>query len=338
MHSTELVGYLFFLLRSITIVISILLIIGATLSLTMRNKANLKNRLIIKNLNKKYNKYKKMLQDECLSKSQRKSAQKACKASNKKSAHQNKNRLFVLNFKGDIHASSVAALSEVINAILLIANPKQDEVLLRLENQGGSIHGHGLAAAQLQRLRDARIRLTVAVDKVAARGGYLMASIANYILASPFAIIGSIGVIVQLPNFYHLLKKKSIDFEQITAGQYKRTISVFGENTKDGRRKMQEELETVHHSFKHCVKVHRPQVDLSQVATGEYWLGDKALSLKLIDEIKLSDDFIMEKIVSHDIYQLDYTLKKSLIARLRQGAETFICHFFNRADDTRTYL
>jgi len=304
----------------------------------MRNKGNLKNRLIIKSLNKKYDKYKKMLQNECLSKSQKKAAHKASKASKKKASNETRNRLFVLNFKGDIHASSVAALSETINAVLLIANPKQDEVLLRLENQGGSIHGHGLAAAQLQRLRDANIYLTIAVDKVAASGGYLMASIANSILASPFAIIGSIGVIVQLPNFHHLLKKKSIDFEQITAGQYKRTLSVFGENTKDGRRKMQEEVETVHDSFKQHVKIHRPQVDLSQVATGEYWLGEKALSLKLVDQLKVSDDFVMEKSTSHDIYQLDYTIKKSFIARLRQGTETLVCQLFNRTDDTKTYL
>ena len=344
MHSAELVGYLFFLLKSITIVISVLLIIGFSVSLAMRNKKNQKNQLIIKNLNKKYEKYQKILQDECLSKSQRKAAKKSHKAAQKQASHasksdnDNKNRLFVLNFKGDIHATRVGALSEIINAILLIAKPERDEVLLILENQGGSIYGHGLAAAQLERLRRANIHLTVAVDKVAASGGYLMASIANYIIASPFAIIGSIGVIVQLPNFYNLLKKKSIDFEQVTAGQYKRTLSVFAENTKDGRKKMQEDVDTVHDSFKQSVKTHRHAVDLSKVANGDCWLGEKAFALKLVDELKVSDDFIMEKRMSHDIYELSYTLKKSFFARLRSGTETLLFQWFRGTTHTKTSL
>jgi serine protease SohB len=337
MHWADLSNYLFFLLKSMTVVISILIVVSVTIILATRSKSNLKNKLLIKNLNKKYTKHQKLLQQECLDKLEKKALKKTTQKKTKRQ-DTSKKRLFVLDFKGDMQASTVMALAEAINAILLIATPHTDEVLLRLENQGGTIHGHGLAAAQLRRLRDANIYLTIAVDKVAASGGYLMASLANHLIASPFAIIGSIGVLVQLPNFHQLLKKKSIDFEQITAGQYKRTLSVFGKNTKEGREKMQAEVDTIHDLFKQYVKSNRPQVDLAKVATGEFWLGDKALSLKLVDELKLSDDFIMDKRVSHHIYQLSYTLKKPLLARLRQGTETLLYQLFQRDNQNTTYF
>ena len=340
MHSANLINYLFFLLRSLTIVISILLVFGFSLSLILRNKANLKNRLIIKSLSKKYTKYKKMLQEKCLNKSEKKALKQAEKLKQRaeKKTKKTKNRLFVIEFKGDIQASSVLSLSEAINAILLIADPKKDQVLIKLENQGGTIHGHGLAAAQLQRLRNANLYLTVAVDKVAASGGYMMACVANHLIASPFAIIGSIGVIVQLPNFHHLLKKKSIDFEQITAGQYKRTLSVFGENTKDGRKKTQEDVEAIHEIFKRFVKSNRPQIDLTKVATGEYWLGQKALTLQLIDELALSDHFILNVSKTHDIYQISYSVNKPFLARLHHHVEATAYRLFGSKNDTNTYL
>jgi serine protease SohB len=339
MHSADLINYFFFLLRSLTIVISILIVIGVSLALTMRNKMQQKHRLVIKNLSKKYVKYKKMLHAECFNKAERKAFTRTQKLEQKRKKESNdKKRLFILEFKGDIQASTVTSLSEAINALLLVADPQKDQVLLKLENQGGTIHGHGLAAAQLQRLREANIHLTVSVDKVAASGGYMMASVANRIIAAPFSIIGSIGVIVQLPNFHHLLKKKDVDFEQITAGDYKRTLSIFGENTKDGRKKMQEEVDIIHELFKQFVKTHRPNVDLSKVATGEYWLGQKALTLQLVDELNLSDQFILNLSHSHDIYEISYLTKKSWLARLHQRAESAVELIFQKASRRTTYL
>ena len=229
-------------------------------------------------------------------------------------------RMFVVDFKGDIRASATASLREEISAIIDVAR-KGDEVLLRLENAGGAVHEHGLAASQLLRLRARGIPLTAAVDKVAASGGYLMACAADRIIAAPFAIIGSIGVLVQLPNFHRLLESKGIDFEQITAGPYKRKLSLFGQNTDEGREKMKEEVVEVHELFQRQVRELRPAVDLDRVATGEHWYGSRALELNLIDEIGTSDDILLKAAESADVYRLAWKRPRRLIERMLQGAE-----------------
>lgn len=232
--------------------------------------------------------------------------------------------VYVLNFDGDIKASAVDTLREEINAIVTAASP-QDEVVLRLESGGGMVHGYGLAAAQLMRLKEAGIKLTVTIDKVAASGGYLMACVADHILAAPFAIIGSIGVIVQLPNFNRLLKEKNIDFEMETAGEYKRTITMFGENTDQGREKLKEELEEIHDQFKQLIVTHRPSINIDQVATGEHWLGQHALTLKLVDTLKTSDAYLLECSKTMSVYELQYVIRKPLLAKL-SGAAASVVH------------
>jgi serine protease SohB len=334
MQSPDLWHYLFFLFKALTLVASILVVIIVTLSLTAKAKIQ-KNQLLIKNLSKKYFDYKKMLYSKCCSKTEQKNFKKYKKNKNKSII---KKKLFVIDFKGDIQASNVTALREEVDAVLLIADSDNDRVMLRLENQGGTIHGHGLAAAQLKRLRHANIHLTVCIDKVATSGGYMMAAVAHHIIASPFAIIGSIGVLVQLPNFHHLLKKKSIGFEQITAGEYKRTLSVFGKNTHAGREKMQSEINAMHDTFKQFIKKHRPEVDISITATGEYWLGETALHLKLIDELNLSDQFILDCSQTHNIYHLIYTVKKPFLSRLIQHAMLCIRNILQQKSDTTSYL
>jgi serine protease SohB len=229
-------------------------------------------------------------------------------------------RVFVLDFKGDIRASATASLREEVSAVLAVAG-KDDEVLVRLENAGGAVHEHGLAASQLLRLRTRGIPLTVVVDKVAASGGYLMACVADKIIAAPFAIIGSIGVLLQLPNFHRLLGEKGIDFEQITAGRYKRTLTVFGENTEEGREKMKQELAEIHELFQAQIKQQRPEVDLDRVATGEHWYGKQALELNLIDEIGTSDDYLLQASDKADLYRIRYKRHKAFVERLLQGAE-----------------
>lgn len=229
-------------------------------------------------------------------------------------------RLFILDFKGDIRASATESLREEVSAVLALAG-KNDEVLLRLENSGGTVHEHGLAASQLLRLRARGIPLTVAVDKVAASGGYLMASAADRIIAAPFAIIGSIGVLVQLPNFHRMLEQKGVDFEQLTAGRFKRTLTLFGENTDEGREKMRQELVDVHELFKARVKELRPSVELDEVATGEHWYGSRALELNLIDEIGTSDDFMLAAAEAADLYRISFRRHRKLMERMLQGAE-----------------
>ena len=232
-------------------------------------------------------------------------------------------RLFVLDFKGDIRASAVASLREEVSAVLNVATD-QDQVLLRLENPGGTVHEHGFAASQLMRIKQRKLKLLIAVDKVAASGGYLMACVADHIVAAPFAIIGSIGVVAQLPNFHRLLEEKGIDFEQLTAGRYKRTLTLFGKNTDEGREKLREEIEDVHELFKSQIREHRPQVDVEQVATGEHWYGLRALELKLVDELRTSDDFLLEAAKERDLYAVTFKRKRSLPERLLAGAETLL--------------
>jgi len=238
-------------------------------------------------------------------------------------------RLFVLDFDGDMRASAVEALREEITAVLTVAR-ERDEVLLRLESPGGVVHGYGLAASQLRRLRERGITLTVAVDKVAASGGYLMACVADRVLAAPFAILGSIGVIGQLPNFNRLLKRHDIDFEQHTAGQFKRTLTVFGENTEQGRAKFREELEQTHRLFKEFVRENRPALDVESLATGEYWYGTRARELGLADELRTSDDYLLQASRDADVYEVRYARRKHLAERLGESVSSALARLFAR--------
>jgi len=230
-----------------------------------------------------------------------------------------KSKVFVLDFKGSIDAKEVSSLREEVSAILSVAT-KDDEVFVRLESGGGMVHGYGLASSQLDRIRQHEIPLTVSVDKVAASGGYMMACVANNIIAAPFAILGSIGVIAQLPNFNKLLKKNDIDFEQFTAGEFKRTVTMFGENTEKGKEKFIEELEETHVLFKDFVSAHRPSLDLAKVATGEHWFGTTALELGLVDSIQTSDDYLQNLSKSHKIVAIKYEVKKGLAEKFSKAA------------------
>jgi len=232
-------------------------------------------------------------------------------------------RVYTLDFTGDIRASQVENLRREITAILSMADV-YDEVLVRVESGGGTVHGYGLAAAQLQRVRDKNITLTVSVDKVAASGGYLMACVANKIIAAPFAIIGSIGVMAQIPNVNRLLKRYDIDVELVTAGEYKRTLTVLGENTEKGRQKFISDLEVIHDQFKNFISRFRPQTVIADVATGEVWSGEAAVRMKLVDEIGTSDDYLVDCCDQADVYRVKYEEKKSLPEKLGLAAEASI--------------
>ena len=230
-----------------------------------------------------------------------------------------RSRLFVIDFNGSMDAKEVASLREEVSAVIGVARPG-DEVLLRLESGGGVVHGYGLAASQLQRLRDKDITLTVAIDKVAASGGYMMACVADKILAAPFAIVGSIGVIAQMPNFNKLLKKHDIEFEMHTAGQYKRTITMFGENDDQGREKFREELGAIHEQFKAFVAEHRPGLDIDKVTTGEHWLASQAKQLGLVDALCTSDDYLLAQASHHKVVGIRYSKPRSLTQKLGKQA------------------
>ena len=252
----------------------------------------------------------------------------------------NNQKIYVLDFKGDTAASAVEQLREEITLILATAKAGRDRVVVRLESPGGMVHGYGLAAAQLVRLRNAGFHLTICVDKVAASGGYMMACIGSEIVSAPFAILGSIGVVAQVPNFNRLLKEKNIDFEMYTAGEYKRTVTMFGENTEAGKAKFEEELQQTHVLFKHFVEKYRPQLNIEKVATGEHWYGQDALDLKLIDKLQTSDEYLLSLLPQHDIYAIQTRKKPTLGEKLglqaAQIADSLIPTVMNKVVDTLT--
>ncbi|HAV3169179.1 TPA: protease SohB [Acinetobacter baumannii] len=250
----------------------------------------------------------------------------------------NNQKIFVLDFKGDIQASAVENLREEITLILATAKAGRDRVVVRLESPGGMVHGYGLAAAQLVRLRDAGFHLKICVDKVAASGGYMMACIANEIISAPFAVVGSIGVVAQVPNFNRLLKEHNVDFELYTAGQYKRTVTMFGENTPEGKAKFEEELQQTHVLFKHFVEKYRPQLNVDKVATGEHWYGQDALDLNLVDKLQTSDEYLLALLPQHDVYVINTRKKATLGEKLglqaAQLADSLIPAVMNKVADT----
>ncbi len=314
--------YGLFLLKVITIVVAIVIVIGVAAA--AGRKASHEG-LEVESINKKYRALANTLRDAVTQKSERKKETKAEKKREKAEAKDasSRPRSFVIDFKGDLKASAVPSLREEVSAILDVAAP-EDEVIVRLENYGGVVHEHGLAASQLARIRDRNISLIVCVDKVAASGGYLMACVASKIYAAPFAILGSIGVLAQIPNFNRLLGSHGIDFEQITAGKYKRTVTMFGENTDEDRAKLKEELEDVHTLFKAAVSKYRPDLDLDNVATGEHWYGTRPLELGLADENKTSDELLTELAVDRELYQLTYNIKQPLQKRLMATIDSML--------------
>ena len=317
--------YGLFLAKAATLVIAVILIIGAIAGAAASKSKVKKGQLQLIDLSEQNQLQTSELQHELLDKKQYKRWQKE-QSKNDSSAEK---RLFVVDFHGSMDARETDSLREEISAILAVATV-DDEVLLRLESGGGVVHGYGLAASQLDRLRQQSIPLTVAIDKVAASGGYMMACIGNVILAAPFAIVGSIGVIAQLPNFNKLLKKNNIDFEQFTAGEYKRTVTLFGENSEKGREKFQQELEQTHQLFKQFVQDHRPQLDIDAVASGEHWFGYQAKALNLVDTLQTSDDYILQALKTKRVLQIKYQLRKGLAEKVGMGSANVLSHWWQK--------
>ncbi|MCF8581455.1 protease SohB [Enterobacter ludwigii] len=322
--------YGLFLAKIATVVIAIAVVAVLIVNLTQRKRQ--RGELRITRLSEQY---KEMQEDMSLAlldshqqklwhkaqKKKHKQEAKAAKANAKLNAPKEKvtPRVYVLDFKGSMDAHEVSSLREEVTAVLAVAT-SQDQVVVRLESPGGVVHGYGLAASQLQRLREKQIPLTVAVDKVAASGGYMMACVADKIVAAPFSIIGSIGVVAQIPNFNRFLKNKEIDIELHTAGQYKRTLTLLGENTEEGRQKFREDLNETHHLFKDFVHRMRPTLDIEQVATGEHWYGIQAQEKGLVDEVGTSDDLLLNLMDGRELVGVRFTQRKRLLDRFTNSA------------------
>ena len=294
--------YLIFLLKSFTIFTGIILTI---LACKKSEEGPDVQKISIKDYSKLLNSIKKSI-DKATD----------TKKTTKKSKKKLTGKIFVIKYKGDLKATRTKHLSLEISSIIQSADPTKDRVVLDLESPGGCVHGYGYAAAELMRLKKAGITLDIVINQVAASGGYMMACIADEIIAAPFAIVGSIGVVMQVPNIYKLLKNNSIEYEQLTAGQYKRTIGVFTKNTAKDREKAQEQIEETHELFKNFIVENRPCVDITQIATGEYWHAKKAIELKLIDKIATGEEHLNSFLDTHKIYKISATSKPSLINKL----------------------
>lgn len=326
-----LADFILFLAKTITLVGGIAILIALVTAIGQKAKKMHKGHLEITRLNEHYEHLQNDLKHALFDKEQLKKEAKEEKEKAKLEKKSKKNkevdtavkpRVFVLDFNGDIKASAVKSLREEITAVLSLADKDRDEVIVRLESGGGMVHSYGLASSQLKRIRDKGVKLTVTVDKVAASGGYMMACVANHIVAAPFAVLGSIGVMAQLPNVHRLLKKHDVDIELHTAGEYKRTLTMLGENTEKGRQKFIQDMEDTHELFKDFVKAERDVVEIDQVSTGEVWYGQKALSLNLIDEISTSDEYIYQKVGEADLVQIEYVMKKGVADKLGLAAES----------------
>lgn len=303
--------YGLFALKAFTIVVATLIFFAGILALAR----NPKPKLQIIPLNKQFEETKTFLLKEI--------GEKKPKKKKKKKSKIKLSTVYVIDFCGDIKASQVDQLRDEITAVLSVAD-KKDEVVIRLESPGGTVNGYGLAASQLDRIRKRQIPLTICIDKVAASGGYLMATVANKILAAPFAIVGSIGVVAQIPNFHRLLKKNNIDVEVVTAGEYKRTLTIFGENTEKGRKKFQEEIEEIHQQFINHIFEYREHLERSKIATGEHWLAKDAKELNLIDELETSDDYLMSKVETHQVFKVCIQAKQPILTKLLKPAMNWL--------------
>lgn len=343
--------YGLFLAKSVTVLLVIMFVIGSAASLTQKDKSVDEGEVQVKHVNESLKQQRERLHHAMLTEDQSKQLRKEEKKREKKrekserkavkngdNEASERRKLLVMNFDGDIQASAVSSLREEITAALA-QEQLADEILVKLSSGGGMVHSYGLASSQLSRITAKGIKLTISVDEVAASGGYMMACIADKIIAAPFAIIGSIGVMAQLPNFHRLLKKNDIDFELMTAGEYKRTLTMFGENTDEGREKFNEELQDTHVLFKEFVKENRQQVDIDSVATGEVWYGKRALNQGLVDELMTSDEYILGESDNADIYELTFEQKKTLQEKLgfsaANAADSLLLRWWQRLSQRR---
>lgn len=327
--------YLTFLAQTVTVVVALVVLLAASLSFGSRRQQHATGHLEVRKLNDHYSDLKLGIQQAMLpagaARKMRRQEHRNARRAAKREARsvtrgqdpggESRKRVYVIDFDGDLQASQVSTLRTEVTAVLSIARP-EDEVLVRLESAGGMVHGYGLAASQLDRIRRREIPLVVAVDKVAASGGYLMAAVGNRILAAPFAVLGSIGVVAQIPNVHRLLKRHDVDVEVLTAGKYKRTLTVLGENTEEGRRKFLEELEDVHGLFQEFVGGYRPALNIEQVATGETWYGRRALEQGLVDEVRTSDEYLLAASEQADLFEVRWIEHKRPIERLMAQVET----------------
>ncbi len=329
-----LLDYIAFFAKTITIIIAVLIPLIAIAAIASKQRQHQKEYLDVTHLNLRFKEMSNAIDALHMPKKEFKERVKKQKKERKSTSKKatddtDRKRVYVFDFEGDMEASNIDRLRVEITAVLTL-DPLPDEVVVKVESRGGVVHGYGLAASQLTRVKDKKIPLTISVDKVAASGGYLMACVADKIIAAPFAIVGSVGVLAQIPNFHRVLKKRDIDYQEFTAGEYKRTVGMFSEPTEKGQTKFKEEIEDVHELFKDFVKSNRPQIDVDRIATGEHWYGTRALDFNLVDELRTSDDYLLEASRDAEIYEVKFVRKEKISDRLSHSMAALAASIFRK--------
>ncbi len=302
------------------LIVAMLAALAALIARLTRRGAGRPREIEVRSLNERYEQMRDEFDTKIFDRKERRLLAKARKREARARAATPKGkRVYVLGFKGDPMASTVKQLALEIDAVLTVARPETDEVVLRLQSPGGTVTGYGLAAAELSRLRDRRIKVTASVDQVAASGGYMMACAADKIVAAPFALVGSIGVVAQVPNLHRLLKKNDIDYEELTAGEFKRSVSMLGEITPAGREHFRGKIEDTHTAFKSFVAERRPTADLAKVANGDVWLASEAVNLGLVDAVSTGDDLLFHLKDEARLFEVATVTRKTLLQQLFGG-------------------
>ena len=222
-----------------------------------------------------------------------------------------KSNLYYLEFEGDIQASEAAKLKQEILVCLQVAKPT-DVFLILVESSGGSVSNYGDLYSVMEMIKKRGHTLWVAIDRVAASGGYLISLPADKIFATPFALIGSIGVLSEVPNFGGLLDKYGVKMEEYTAGERKMNISMFRENGEEQKEHHRKKLGKIHELFKaQLVKyrgglIEKKGVDIGELMEGDFWMGENAFELGLVDELKSSVEILLDEKDHFNILKVNY--------------------------------
>jgi serine protease SohB len=176
----------------------------------------------------------------------------------------------------------------------VIANREQlSGVVIRVSSPGGLVMEYGYLYEQTRRLRSAGIPVTAIIDQVGASGGYLMVLPAEKIIVGELSLIGSVGVVSLVINVHDALQRWGVRPFEVTAGEYKRTLSPFSEVTPEKERAFAEELAQIHDAFRHIVTEWRPSVD-EALLNGRAWIGRQAVEAKLADEVGNSNEYLLK--------------------------------------------
>ncbi len=208
-------------------------------------------------------------------------------------------RLAVLRFQGlrDLNASGDQRLSEAIDEVLVNRDHFEEAVVI-IDSPGGTTHGYGHAYALLERLSASGLKVTACIDRIGASGGYLMALPADRILAGPFAIVGSVGVVAGIPNVKRLLEEKGVSYRLFVAGDKKRVVHFADDDGPEVREYMDEKLAGIHTQFLQAVEKHRgDRVKLDEVRSGDHWSAEESVEkgLGLVDELQTSAEYLLER-------------------------------------------